>query len=135
MKRDLQRHRSMFAQLAIGGILGVLLLHPLTTLVFYFEFNDMLAEPSANAWSFMANRLQVSTFQELVPMSTVFAVLGAGLGLVIFLQRDDRNGTPTGALVRARAEHAPAKPNYSRRKRAVGVRIYAGLKPSRIKSR
>ena len=85
MKRHLQRHRSMLAQLAIGAILGVLFLHPLTTLVFYFEFNDMLVKPSANAWSFLANRLQVSTFQELVPMSAVFAVLGAGLGLVIFL--------------------------------------------------
>ena len=85
MKRNSQRHRPMFAQLAIGAILGILLLHPLTTLIFYMEFNDLLAVPAANAWSFLVNRLQNSALQELVPMSAVFALLGAVLGLVIFL--------------------------------------------------
>lgn len=84
MKRIFHRHRSMLVQLAIGAFLGVLLLHPLTMLVFYFEFNEELAAPYSNALSFMANRLQTSTFQELVPMNAVFAVLGAGLGVVIF---------------------------------------------------
>jgi len=83
MKRYLQRYRAMFAQLVIGAILGILLLHPLTTLVFYLEFNDLLAAPTDNAWSFLVNRLQTSALQELVPMSAVFALLGAVLGLVI----------------------------------------------------
>lgn len=84
MKHHRQRHRPVLAQLIIGAILGVLILHPLTTLIFYLEFNNMLAVPSTDAWSFIVNRLQASTFRELVPMSAVFAMMGAGLGLVIY---------------------------------------------------
>ena len=83
MKKILRRQ--ILVQLIISALLGVLLLHPLTTLIFFVEFNDMLAAPASDGWSFLVNRLQTATFQELVPMSAVFALIGAGLGLIFFI--------------------------------------------------
>jgi hypothetical protein len=67
----------------LGAILGILLLHPLTTAVFFLEFNDLLAAPSKDIWNFAIGRLQTAAWFELGPMSAVFALIGASLAIVI----------------------------------------------------
>ncbi|MEQ8612808.1 MAG: ATP-binding protein [Gammaproteobacteria bacterium] len=67
----------------LGAILGIILLHPLTTVVFFLEFNDLLAAPSKDIWNFAIVRLQTATWFELVPMNAVFALIGASLAIVI----------------------------------------------------
>lgn len=67
----------------LGAILGILLLHPLTTAVFFLEFNDLLAAPSKDIWNFAIGRLQTAAWFELGPMSAVFALIGDSLAIVI----------------------------------------------------
>ncbi len=75
MKIHLGRHDLI--QLLLGAFFGVVALHPLTTLIFYFEFAQYLEPPPSSAWSFLANRLRLDPWMELVPMSAVYALVGA----------------------------------------------------------
>ena len=58
MKRYLRHHYFSVAQVAVGALLGILLLHPLTTVVFYAEFNDLLSTPANSLWAFVGSRLR-----------------------------------------------------------------------------
>ena len=78
-------HRSLLLHVLIGAILGVIVLHPLTTLVFWFEFSEPLNLPGSGAWNFLIDRLITSYKVELMPMSLVFAVIGGALGLAFGL--------------------------------------------------
>lgn len=68
---------------ALGFILGILFLHPLTTLVSFFEFKDSLAVPSIGFWDFWIVRLQSDLWFHLLPMNVVFGSIGAVLAIVI----------------------------------------------------
>lgn len=70
-------YRYLALQWFAGAVLGVLVLHPLTMFIFWIEFNDLLSVPASSAWNFFVNRWQSSLLIELVPMSAMFAVLGA----------------------------------------------------------
>ncbi|HNP35413.1 MAG TPA: ATP-binding protein [Woeseiaceae bacterium] len=82
MKRYLRHHYFSVAQVAVGALLGILLLHPLTTVVFYAEFNDLLSTPANSLWAFVGSRLRSAAWHELVPMSLVFALIGVTFGLI-----------------------------------------------------
>lgn len=73
--------RVLVVQGALGAVLGILILHPLTTFVYWIEFNELLSKPADNAWRFFVDHLSESTFVELVPMNVLFAMIGAVLGL------------------------------------------------------
>ena len=68
---------------ALGAILGVLLLHPLITAVFFLEFKSQFDIPSESIWDFAITRLQTNAWFELVPMSAIFALIGASFAIVV----------------------------------------------------
>ncbi|MEQ9451635.1 MAG: ATP-binding protein [Pseudomonadales bacterium] len=68
---------------SLGAFLGILLLHPLVTAVFFLEFNSLLDAPSESVWDFAIARLQTNAWFELVPMNAVFALIGASLAIVV----------------------------------------------------
>ncbi len=63
--------------------MGVFLLHPLVTIIFWLEFNQILSTPADTAGEFLWWRIRESTSFEMVPMNFLFAGLGAGLALVL----------------------------------------------------
>ena len=75
------QYRVFVVQGLMGAVLGVLILHPLTTFVYWIEFNELLSNPADNAWRFFVDHWRESTFIELVPMNALFAMMGAVLGL------------------------------------------------------
>ena len=72
-------------KIVIGALVGVILLHPLVTLIFWLEFNQLLSTPSDTAADFLWWRIRESTSFEMFPMNLLFAGLGAGLALVLDL--------------------------------------------------
>ena len=76
--------RSLYLHIVGGFLLGVLLLHPLTKTVYWFEFHREF-QADVPLWNFLADRLQSHLFVEMLPMSLVFgfigAVIGAGFGI------------------------------------------------------
>ncbi len=76
--KNYNRHTRRYSvmQVIVGALFGIVVLHPLTTLIFWLEYNDLLASPSTSAWAFLMNRLQSSPLTELVPMNAVFALVG-----------------------------------------------------------
>jgi hypothetical protein len=80
--RNRSRSRDIALHIIIGALLGVLILHPITTLVYWYENDDPGGYAPAGAWDFVAARL-ASAFQvEMMPMSLLFAVIGGGVGLL-----------------------------------------------------
>ncbi len=65
----------------IGAIIGVLLLHPLTTMVYWFEFRELMEFPGSGPLDFLIERLMTAYKIELMPMSLVFAAIGGTIGL------------------------------------------------------
>lgn len=66
--------------LAIGAVLGVLLLHPATMAVYWLEFRGGLSQEWSSGWEFIANRTIASFTWEMAPMTLLFATLGAVVG-------------------------------------------------------
>ncbi len=75
--------RSVALHGVLGFILGILFLHPLTTLVGFFEFNDSLTTPSDGIWDFWIVRSQSDLWFHLIPMNAVFGSIGAVFAIVI----------------------------------------------------
>ncbi len=48
-------------KIVIGALVGVILLHPLVTLIFWLEFNQLLSTPSDTAADFLWWRIREST--------------------------------------------------------------------------
>jgi hypothetical protein len=69
----------------IGAIIGVLLLHPLTTMVFWYEYKGLIEFPGNSPIEFWIQRLITEFKFELMPMSFVFALLGGIVGLLFGL--------------------------------------------------
>ncbi len=67
----------------IGAMISVLLLHPITKAVYWFEFNDSLQLSSyKDIWTFLMDRFTDSFRVEMLTMSLVFAFLGACIGSI-----------------------------------------------------
>jgi|TARA_Y100001933_G_scaffold210991_1_gene215564 hypothetical protein len=64
----------------IGAIIGVLVLHPLTTMVYWFEFRELMEFPGGGPLDFLVQRLTTAYKTELMPMSLVFAAIGGAIG-------------------------------------------------------
>lgn len=82
MNSSIRQNRDLLPRAAVGAILGVLFLHPLMTVVFYAEFNDLLASPADSVWMFVETRLRSAAWLELIPMSVAFALIGIAFGLL-----------------------------------------------------
>jgi hypothetical protein len=67
----------------IGALISVILLHPITKAVYWFEFNDSLQLSAyKDIWTFLIDRFTDSFRVEMLTMSLVFALLGAGIGCI-----------------------------------------------------
>ncbi len=70
--------------LAVAGVLGIVLglfvLHPLTMAIYWFEFHPEVTGIST-VWYFVAHRMQRGFTVPMLPMTSVFAVIGAANGL------------------------------------------------------
>jgi hypothetical protein len=74
-------YRTFFQHGLIGAVIGILVLHPLTKAVYWFEFKDSLATVDDNLWPFLMHRFQSAFSFDMLPMTAVFAMIGAVIGL------------------------------------------------------
>lgn len=79
-------HRLRFARaalhLALGVVLGVAFLHPVTMIIYWIEFRADL-EPAfgASVWEFVISRMASSFNAHMLGMTALFAGIGAAIGL------------------------------------------------------
>ncbi len=59
----------------------MLILHPVTKIVYWFEFGHELGIKDESLWSFLLSRFESTFVLEMVPMSLIFALIGGGIGL------------------------------------------------------
>ena len=64
MKSLSKKHRVITIHTLVGAIIGIVLLHPLTKIVYWFE------------WHFLMGRMESAFVVEMVPMSLAFAIIG-----------------------------------------------------------
>ena len=70
---------SMIRHFLIGAVIGIIVLHPLTKAVYWYEFRDAMAT-NLGLWDFLLFRLETSFSTEMFPMSIIFAFIGGGIG-------------------------------------------------------
>lgn len=63
-----------------GAMLGVAVVHPLTMVIYWFEFHPEFAG-AVSVWTFVALRVRAGFSPSMWPMAGIFAAIGAGLGL------------------------------------------------------
>jgi hypothetical protein len=64
----------------IGVVVGVAVIHPLSMVMYWFEFHPEFAMGSP-MWTFVVVRLRAGFSPAMWPMTGIFAAIGAGLGL------------------------------------------------------
>ncbi len=64
-----------------GAIIGIVVLHPVTKAVYWFEFRDNMLVEADSLWGFLLNRFGSAFSIEMVPMSLIFALIGGSIGL------------------------------------------------------
>ena len=77
--RSLGRHTVLYG--VVGAIIGVIILHPVNTLVLWIEFQDLLRQNHDGIVNFAAARLRQAPILHLVAMNSIFAVLGSIIGI------------------------------------------------------
>lgn len=87
MKRDVPaRHRPAWRRYllsaALGAVLGVVLLHPATMAIYWAEFHAELAGKWASLDHFVGDRMAASFTLAMLPMTLLFAGMGAGVAAV-----------------------------------------------------
>lgn len=81
MKLFPKKLREIVFHTLVGAFIGIVVLHPVTKIVYWFEFRHDLAAGDENLWRFLLSRLDSTFVLEMVPMSLVFAFIGGGIGL------------------------------------------------------
>lgn len=71
--------RAFYANIGAGGVLGILILHPLVKAVYWMELRHETAI-DRGFWQFMVHRLQTDFLFEAIPMTLVFGVIGGLIG-------------------------------------------------------
>jgi len=80
MNQPRQTRRDLLLHTAIGAILGVAILHPLTTAIYWYEFGGEIGGARGGLASLAVGRLATALEFEMVTMSVVFAVIGGAIG-------------------------------------------------------
>ncbi len=78
--RVLGGSRILWTAVLAGAVLGVAVVHPMTMVVYWFAFHPVFAGASS-AKDFAASRMWAVFSPSMWPMTGIFAVSGAGLGL------------------------------------------------------
>ena len=76
---SLGRHTVLYG--VVGAIIGVIIRHPVNTLVLWIEFQDLLRQNHDGIVNFAAARLRQAPILHLVAMNSIFAVLGSIIGI------------------------------------------------------
>lgn len=76
MTRSAGKRRWLTGHVALGALLGVVILHPATSVVYWW-----FETPDGNLRQLVAQRLVHAFAPAMLPMTGLFAVIGAGLGL------------------------------------------------------
>ncbi len=71
----------MLPHTLVGAIIGMLILHPVTKIVYWYEFRDDLGGNIDDLWFFLLDRLDSAFVVEMLPMSLMFAFIGGSIGL------------------------------------------------------
>jgi Schlafen, AlbA_2 len=74
------RHRVMLLHGLIGATVGILVLHPVTRMVYWFEIGRAVDE-SPGLWHFLINNLGTVFSAYMLPMTGIFALIGAAIGV------------------------------------------------------
>lgn len=80
MRRRSHPWRVAAGHVAAGATVGLLVLHPVTMVIYWFELHPSLPGV-ATAWQFALYRVTAAFQPEMLPMTVAFAILGALLGL------------------------------------------------------
>jgi len=75
MRAPLLRH------VLVGAVLGVLLLHPVNEVIYWFEFHPSVPAETGTFWTSLGRRLLLVFTPRMLPMTGLFALVGAALGL------------------------------------------------------
>ena len=70
-----------YFHIVTGCLLGILLLHPITKAVYWFEFHHEFAIEKS-LWQFLVHRLQTALLVEMIPMNLVFGAIGGIIGTI-----------------------------------------------------
>ncbi|MEL7787483.1 ATP-binding protein [Citromicrobium bathyomarinum] len=79
------KKRELFLHTVIGPVLGILILHPLTALVYGSGGAAAASVPFAEQLGSAVDRLSAAFEIEMLPMSLAFAVIGGAIGLAFGL--------------------------------------------------
>ena len=83
MKEKSTRYGRAVSFVLAGALLGALALHPITMVIYWFEFQPDVTGSSMGLWHFLADRMWRSFTPAMLPMSGIFVVLGGGAGLAL----------------------------------------------------
>ncbi len=72
--------RPILKYVIVGMFAGVFIIHPLTMVIYWVEFNTPESFDHA-FWTFAFERMAKSFTRDMLPMTTLFILLGGGLGL------------------------------------------------------
>lgn len=93
MKLKAVKSRWLASHVGLGALLGVLILHPAATAIYWW-----FETPDETLRHFVAQRLVQAFAPAMLPMTGLFAVIGAGLGLAFGLSyraSDSARASPT----------------------------------------
>ena len=75
MRAPLLRH------VLVGAVLGVIVLHPVTEAIYWFQVHPDVPAEAGTLWHSLGQRLLLVFTPRMVPMTGLFALVGAGVGL------------------------------------------------------
>ena len=75
MRAPLLRH------VLVGAVLGVVVLHPVTEAIYWFEFHPNVPAETGTLWHSLAQRLLLAFTPHMLSMTGLFALVGAAVGL------------------------------------------------------
>lgn len=81
MKLFSKKSRVLALHTLIGAVIGVLVLHPVTTVIYWYEFRHNLGPGRESLLRFILSRFESALYLEMVPMSLVFAIIGGSIGM------------------------------------------------------
>jgi len=80
MNQPRQTRRDLLLHTVFGAILGIVILHPLTTAIYWYEFGGEIGGSRDDLISLAMGRLTSAFEFEMVTMSALFAVIGGAIG-------------------------------------------------------
>jgi len=77
-----KKFRVLVFHALVGAFVGILVLHPVTKVVYWFEFRHELGASGENLWRFLLSRIESAFVLEMMPMNLIFSLIGGSIGLV-----------------------------------------------------